>query len=252
MCKPVSMVGLCLCSRTSSPTFSTSCICRPRRHSLFWVSRQVREDAIATYYSLNRFYITPFYSRKFPNFAYTGSYYWPIYAPKGLRNIELSLYLCSLPFNALQHIRWLEWLLPSPINNYLNPKSRAWFDYLDALEMMRNSMNIGTLTFVLNMAAEGAPFFAYDRPYHSDDWQKEWRIGLALRRLGRLKDCFIYLSCYHRNIRAREHQEKLLEKAIMGEDYDSAARGKPLERITAMTRHQGESGLYGRDMGRWA
>lgn len=247
MCKPISAVGLCFCSRTSSHTFSSSCACRPQRHSLFSVSRQVRKDAIETYYSLNRFYITPFYSPTFHEFTHTGSNYWPQQALQGLRNVELSIYLCSLPFNALQHIRWLEWLLPSPIDDYLHPRTHAWFDYLDALEMMRNSMDIKNLTFVLNMSGEGASFHAYYRHYHSDDWTKEWQIGLALRRLGQLKDCFVYLSRYNRDFRARERQEQLLERAIMGKEYESIARGKPLERVTAMTISPQGYGFYERE-----
>lgn len=155
---------------------------------------------------------------------------WPLYGTPGMRHTELSLYLSSLARNALQYIRWLEWLHPPPSRDYLLPNTPAWFDYLDTLDMMRNAMNIKNLTFVLNMGAE--TYLCSWLRHGPRHWYKQ--VALAVLRLGPLKDCFIYLGHSVRHIEDRDRSERSLEKEIMGTEYDSGRRAKPKEKLAAI------------------
>ncbi|KAF2678817.1 hypothetical protein K458DRAFT_408523 [Lentithecium fluviatile CBS 122367] len=242
LCRPADASRMCFCS-SRGRIFSTTCVCSSPRHALFSVSREVREDAIATYYSRNRFFVTPFRSPRMQSVkSGEANYHWPPRGFERMRSIELSLYLSSLTRNALQHIRWLEWMLPTSKPGYLLPSTPAWFDYLDTLDMMRQSMNITNLTFVLNMAAQGRMTgWFYDVGYETVsptawDWYRQ--IALALQRLGPLRDCFIYLGRNGADSGSNERitREESLERAIMGKHYESRKRGKPEERITAIVR----------------
>jgi hypothetical protein len=215
---------------------SATCLCPTAQHALFSVSRAVREDATAVYYSLNRIFITPLGSPTFSQLHLPYAPPWPppggLYEPR----IELSLYLSSLRRGALQHVRWLEWIVPHTSENYLAPNTPAWFDYVDTLDMMRHAMNIPTLTFVLNMGADQDYVSDKHWYYHGlvELWKWYARIALELQRLGPLKNCFIYLSRTYSDVAWRGRLETSLEKDIMGDEYDSAQRGKPTERISAI------------------
>jgi hypothetical protein len=241
-CRPTAATAMCFCSNKNH-VLSTTCQCPSIRHALFSVSRVVREDAIAIYYPLNRFLVTPYGSptmREIRLEQDVPGLSWPPEGISALPRIELSLYISSLARNAMQHIRWLEWLLPTSGVDYLLPNTPAWFDYLDTLDMMRNAMNIQNLTFILNMGAQGHRHWWHEYSgalVSPSNWQWYEQIALALRRLGPLKDCFIYLSRCTQDVKRRDHCEKSLEKEIMGSKYDSERRGKPKERITAIFEH---------------
>lgn len=228
VCSPTLATNLCFCSSEGS-VFSTTCVCQRSRHALFSVNRRVREDAITTYYSQNRFVITSFRSRSFQELRKNSLDWCPSGIP-GMKNVELSLYLSSVTRYALKHIRWLEWLLPSCPVDYLHPESRTWLDYLDTLSMMRHAMNIQNLTFVVNMAAAGEGLTSdvqqLMRPVHPREFRWYGRIALALRRLGPLKDCFIYLSRSSSYPKEVARRESALEKTIMGPRYNSQKRGE--------------------------
>jgi hypothetical protein len=243
-CVPTTATRACFCSRKGR-IFSTTCICHSPRHALFSVSQQVREDSIAIYYSRNRFLVTPFGCPTMNSVKTSRYHNFPPLSHDKMRHVELSLYISALTRNAVQNIRWLEWLLPAARQKYLLPGTRTWIDYLDTLDMMRHAMRIEALTFVLNMAAGGYSQWREDwdgNPYREvvpvTDWQWYEQIALALGRLGPLKDCFIYLGRNGPESRVNERirRERSLERAIMGEHYDSTSRGKPEERITAISK----------------
>jgi hypothetical protein len=234
-CRPKDYSGLCYCSIKGS-VWSSSCKCCVSRHTLFWVSKQVRYDAISVYYARNQILVTPYnctvirLMRPFDDpWSVTGNFPMP--------RIELSLYLSSIACNALQHIRWLEWILPSSDRTYLLPRTRAWSDYLDTILLMQNAMNLSILTFTINISASGwaHSLSQYQRSMHPDDGAWRWyeTIILPMRRLGEagLKDFFVHLRRYDIEEGRRAHYERDLERAVMGKNYDSSRRGKPAERI---------------------
>ena len=246
-CRPEAATLMCFCSKSDSYRFSTTCVCLRKRHALFSVSREVREDAITVYYSRNRIVVTPEHSPDIndPRFGQIPS--WLEHNRPTLARVELSLYTSSLSQSAMKSIRWLEWILPGFEMDYLPRNSPHWRDYVRTLDMMRQTMNTRNLTFVLNMGAQE----------HSDSECEEtglgepisgtgchrYQIALALRRLRPLKDCFIHLSRRNGRLgfRFRDRCESWLEKEIMGKDYDSKQRGKPKERVTATAERNARS-----------
>lgn len=225
--------GICYCS-THGQICSSSCRCQPPRHPLFSVSSQVRQDAIAVFYARNQVAVT-----------YCGSPLFRVSSPKSiywndrtlvdgipyLPRTDLSLYLSAIARNALQHIRWLEWILPSMPHDYLLPRTPAWFDHLDTLLLMENAMNMPALTFTINLAAQTESWQNY---WIERVWRRFEMVILPVRQLSEagLKDFFVHLPrCKYIEEGRRVHHEQDLERAVMGKDYNSAVRGKPVERM---------------------
>ncbi|KAF2465008.1 uncharacterized protein BDR25DRAFT_306872, partial [Lindgomyces ingoldianus] len=211
-----------------------------RVHPLFLVSRQVKDDALPIFFQQNRFVVSPL-GIVTPRWASPdGSHIYRIVIP--MPRLELSLLLSSLSRDALRHLRWLEWVIPQFENYQQAPKS-AWPDYLDTIDMMVHAMHLPKLTLVLNLRASQ---HEYDRTrpswpvrYNKDGTMYDRIVG-PLCRLRGLKDCFIYLrrvykkgseNFYHSgtdaDFYAFDNDEMRYEKLIMGQDYDSAKRGKP-------------------------
>lgn len=234
-CGPSDESLICYCSKRG-PTFSSSCRCRPLRPSLFSVSRQVRADAIHIYYSQNRFIVTPFNSLKLRTTDLETYMDGSPHAIYNIPQIELSLYLSSIARNALQYIRWLEWVLPYAERRYLCPLSLSWHDYMDTVQMMEHAMNLPNLTLIVDIVSPRCEHFYSNGQYHKRirtevlNWYSE--ISTSIRRLGSagLKDFFVYIGRDSRNSTQRIYHEKRLEKIVMGPQYNSDRRGKPRER----------------------
>lgn len=167
------------------------------------------------------------------------AYYWPVMGVQFMPKLELSLYLSSIARNALQHIRWLAWILPSSQRTYL-PGTPAWFDYLDTLQLMENAMKFPALTFTINIAASGS-YWAYDdyqkrMLLNEDAWKWYEIITLSVRRLGDagLKDFFVHLRRHNIEEVSRVHRERDLERAVMGKNYTSTKRGKSVGRMHSL------------------
>jgi hypothetical protein len=238
-CRSEDRSNICYCSYRG-PIWSSACRCYLPRHTLFCVSSQVRQDAIATYYACNEILVTPYNSpvirRMNPN-----DVEWPVKAICWQPRIELSLYLSYIAPSALQHIRRLEWLLPSSDQTYLRPRTRAWFDYIDTILLMEHAMNLPALTFTINLAASGLFRRTYvGMPSNKAAWSWYEDVVLPVRRLGEagLRDFFVYLRRQGVTDARREHHERDLERAVMGKEYDSAKRGKPAERMYALMTAQ--------------
>jgi hypothetical protein len=235
-CSPEDHSGICYCS-IRSPVCSSSCKCFFPRRTLLSVSSQVRRDAIAVYYACNQIRVTPYNSH---SLRFAELHNGPLAVPgiHFMPKIELSLYLSSIARNALQHIRWLEWILPSSQRTYLLPRTSAWYDYLDTILLMKNGMNLSGLTFTINIAQSGLYVEGYSNricrmPLNQDAWKWYETIILPMRCLGEagLKDFFVHLRWHDIEKGRRAHHERDLERAVMGKDYSSPLRGKPAERL---------------------
>ncbi|ORY04578.1 hypothetical protein BCR34DRAFT_633984 [Clohesyomyces aquaticus] len=232
-CRPSMEPGLCFCLfRTFN--FSTSCVCSTRLHPLLLVSQRVRQDAIPIYYSRNRFVILPYGSPPLSQIKWdpVGWRYRYMF-PEGHRS-ELSIFISSIPPYALQHIRWLEWVLPAFPSNYLQEDTIAWRDYLDTLQVMSLAMNLTSLTLSITMSEYDVHGIGeYAIPVGT--MESFERVITPVHQLHGLKDCFIYLrgDFYPAG---RVFHEGRLERFVMGSGYDSSRRGKPAERFTEYRR----------------
>jgi hypothetical protein len=232
-CRPDDHSYICYCS-TRDAIKSSSCKCLLPRHPLFSVSSQIRQEATQVYYTHNKILITPFYSpilRLVRNPYGLGPAFWGF---QDIPKLELSLYLSSIASNALQHIRWLEWVIPAHNPNYLLPKSPAWYDYLDTILLMQNAMNTSALTLTIIFKPAGQEKY---KALDENRWRWYKTIILPLQQLSEtgLKDFFLYARWYDGTRGLVAHREKDLERAVMGNGYDSAARGKPEDRLWRVT-----------------
>lgn len=226
-------------SPSPRPICSSSCKCPYPGRALFSVNSQVRQDAIPIYYACNQILVTPYNSPvirlggcNVQELAVNGIH--------GMPKIELSLYLSSIARNALQHIRWLEWILPSSQRSYLLPRTTAWYDYLDTILLMQNAMNLSGLTLTINIAQVGCYIDGYPNVMcmrmDKNAWNWYESIILPMRCLGEagLKDFFVHLRWLDTIEGERVHHEQYLERAVMGKDYSSSLRGKPVERAYSL------------------
>jgi hypothetical protein len=237
-CSPEDYSGICYCSGRG-PICSSSCKCPNPGRALFFVNSQVRRDAIPIYYACNQILVTSYNS---PVIRLVGSYVGElaVFGIHGMPKIELSLYLSSVARNALQHIRWLEWILPSSRRTYLLPRTTAWYDYLDTVLLMQNAMNLSRLTLTINIAQIG--FYSEGYPnsmcmrMDENAWKWYESIILPMRCLGEtgLKDFFVHLRWLDTIEGMRVQHEQDLERAVMGKDYSSSLRGKPVERAYSL------------------
>jgi hypothetical protein len=150
--------------------------------------------------------------------------------------LELDLYLSAIDRSALQHIRWLEWILPCSDPTYLSPNNRpTWLTYLDTILLMRNAMTMRALTLTINVSE---PKWydcrrEYGKPLSENAWDWYKIVVGPLRSLGEdgLKDFFVHLRQFGTNKIERTRCEQSLETLVMGNTYDSRIRGKPTERM---------------------
>jgi hypothetical protein len=185
------------------------------------------------YYTRNQILVTPYNS---PLFRDMGDWdnTWPTDGVHFMPKIELSMYMSALAREALQHIRWLEWLLPSSMRTYLLPGTPAWHDYLDTLLVMKHAMNLPALTLTIDISSSGQTpgYCCYVEVVamraNEDAWRWYETIVIPLVAVGEggLKDFFVHLRWEAEN----SGREQELERAVMGVDYDSAERGKPVVR----------------------
>lgn len=248
--------GKCVFSERHS-SYASTCVKPIRAHPLFLVSHQVRQDALPIFFQKNRFLVTP------PGVHFSRVVDQDIYMLLGsnaeipMERYELSLFLSLVPPMALRHIRRLEWFVPRYENFAASPES-AYFDYLDTIDMMAQAMHLPQLTLVLDLRVNRLRDLDVGVRWPLRglrDGAMYNKIILPLQRLHGLKDCFIYLKRLKDggDLLARDSydsDEMRYEKAIMGDDYDSASRGKPwmerFERRIVSQEEQVQSyGYYG-------
>lgn len=233
-CKPDDYSGICYCS-AQSQRWSSSCTCDFHRHALFSVSRQVRQDALSVYYAHNQILVTPYNSPLMRLLDRCNSSWFSADIPSPPK-LELDLYLSAIDRSALQHIRRLEWILPCSEPTYLSPNNTPiWFAYLDTILLMRNAMTVKALTLTINIS-EPKWYYCrreYNRPLSENAWDWYQIVVGPLRSLGEegLKDFFVHLRQFGVDKMRRIRCEQSLERLVMGDEYDSGMRGKPVERM---------------------
>jgi hypothetical protein len=107
---------------------------------------------------------------------------------------------------------------------------------------MENAMNVSAFTFTINISASGQ--CSNDYEYHKrmllneDAWRWYETIVLPVKRLGEagLKNFFVHLRRFDIEEGRRVHHEQDLERAVMGKNYTSAQRGKPVERMYVLSK----------------
>lgn len=208
------------CSSTHT-AYSSVHQCWRNPVSLFHVNRQLRQRAQYIFYSQNKFDITLDPWSLLP---------WP----------ELSIFtnldsLKPFPRDCLQHLRYIEWTFTDELEaHYVSPEQRGHPDWINLLNLLAQNAALQKLTLVLNFGPEALRrFFGRWQHIEPQNLESYDQIVQPMTRLKGLKDFFINLS-WHRGAMEDgycENYEQILERLVMGDAYDSFARGKVSKRI---------------------
>lgn len=208
--------------------FSERCKCWLPSTALFLVDHAMRRIALEIFYSQNRFIVVPLHGRY-------------QLAPSTPDRVEASLFLRDVvPAHAVHHLRSLEIVFPEFEGDYLAADSPGYQDWLSTISCLAEYANLPKLTLKVRMLD------VFRIPYREGlDRQRTIvldmyrRVLAPLELLKGLKDIFIHftspvepqewrLNTYLRELKRREAKqlEQTFERMIMGEGYDSGARGK--------------------------
>ena len=196
---------ICCCS-SQHAAFSTTCICWKMPTAIFQMSHQVRTYAIQIFYSRNHFTVT-----------------------RG----TLWDFLTRLPHDAWPCLRSLTWMVPAFRSDYiLANKDEERSRWGRTIDLMVRYPRLAELSLTIDMTSElkmgGDPYM--DLVKYPDEEQAMWeayqRFLEPLSQLGLLKDLFVHLSWPMDDDEDRHRREQILEKRVMGDMYDSVARGK--------------------------
>ena len=217
--------------------YSSSYFCWQMPTALFQTNSQIRQQALSVFYSYNRFSLK--LRRPWSNLDYN----W--LAPHNFKNHMLYL-LTPFPKYCLQYLRYLEWYVDFPEIESLALGGEHHGLWLEALSLLAQHATLHQLTLVLDMTYDvdlhkhhrGLEGTKFARGYLSEDYTKQqWEhyreiVKPVAARLRGLKDFFIRLSwpVHTAKVKVRDGMEVVLEKAVMGEKYDSFERGKTLRR----------------------
>ena len=221
--------------------FASKCSCWKMPKPIFEVSRTVREMAIRIFYSRNEFTV-------------------PAHAPSYAFENEGSAHRVTLEFlepllpNALKHIRYLRFYFPRLGSNYLSPGETATSDWLSTVDFLARNTDLSRLSLVIDMSIERySNYYAYRMPGQVAEHERAMRVAYQrvlepgqvaeheramwvayqrvlepMVRLSRLKNLYVYLSSRFNDsgLCVRDQREQILEKRVMGDDYDSLSCGK--------------------------
>lgn len=203
---------ICYCSSKHS-AYSTTCTCWTFPKNLFLVSRQFRSLIISIFFSRNKFLIAE------KDMVYGDS-------KSGLHD-----FLLGIPVEARRHLRYVEWL-SSPSKS----KKDQW-DWIRLVDFCADQFDISKFKLIINMSLKDVIY--HDRyytplqdPYLEEEIESEWdtalRMAKTMAKHRGWKDVYFHLS--HQGSRLfpgnRKRMEGVLEKLVIGRDYDSLSRGK--------------------------
>jgi hypothetical protein len=210
--------------------FSSSCTCWRMPVSLFSINRQMREDAIAIFYSQNHFLILP-----------------PRKLGEHDRPLQVLRFLTRFAAHGIKHLQSVTWMLPEYA--YMNWGPRTLGEWDLAVDICAKEISLQRLSFTLDLSYHARRRSEYGSEYsryrplsisHLEDL--EWHSGLSIvesmaRHKG-WKNVYVHLSWPWHNPdnsndpyssaeearELREQQEAVLEQQVMGPD--SVADGK--------------------------
>lgn len=208
------------CPSTHTAYSSIHC-CWRKPISLFQVSREIRQYAQYIFYSQNQFHITvdPWCLLPSPDLE----------IPSNLQSLK------PFPRDCLQHLRYIEWAFTDELEAHLvSPEQDGHPDWINVLDLISQNIPLSRLTFILSFGWEAAcRFFGWLGDYESKNPECYEQIVKPMTRLEGLKDYFIHLSWPVDMVdeTGLEEYEQRLEKLVMGDGYDSFARGKVPKRV---------------------
>ncbi|KAL4948797.1 hypothetical protein BDW69DRAFT_175772 [Aspergillus filifer] len=210
--------------------FSTVYPCWGHADLRFIGNRRIRDLAIQVYYSTNAFNVWYALPRPWEKSIET----WINSSPHSSSTIwspQTSGFLCGFPEYSWSHLRHIHWTFPRMHRNAFDVDYRGIkTDWLKTIAIIRKRTTLKRLTIEIDLSP---PALEEEDPEEPQEIAEMWALydqivePLACLR-GHLKDLFIH--CYFPMFEGAEAdrvgREHVLERRIMGGEYDSLARGK--------------------------
>ncbi|KAL4936535.1 hypothetical protein BDV06DRAFT_204848 [Aspergillus oleicola] len=210
--------------------FSTVYSCWKLPGLLLIGNKHIRDIAIQIYYSTNVFHLL----RALPNPEEEPPETWR----NGSPNISLtpwspqtSGFLCGFPDYSWAHLRHIHWTFQDMHHNAFRVNYKGIrSDWLKTIAVLRENITPGKLTIEIDLSP---PTLQRYEPEDAKSIALTWALYDQIVEpitwlSGLLKDFFVH--CYfptdHDSIPLRINQEYVLECWVMGQEYDSLARGK--------------------------
>ncbi|KAF8890290.1 hypothetical protein CPB84DRAFT_1963902 [Gymnopilus junonius] len=209
----------CCCNVNHAAFSSVQCTCWSFTTALFEVSREIRQEAMEIFFSKNKFLI-----EEQP---------WPFDGQPGMRE-GLSFFQC-LPSLALKSLRWIRFNLGYNARMDVPEGSAPLAGWKKTAEFIAENFDTSQLTIELDLR------YGYEYPDVYDEvetdtvreniWKSYQNLAEVFHFKDGLKDFFVFLASPYEypgimGPQLRKDRERILEKRIMGEGYDSPARGK--------------------------
>lgn len=161
---------------------------------------------------------------------------WPYRQPEPSQwAVNDSIFLLPIPQDGLRYLRHLRWVFPPGLDpTAFLPGQPETEDLEKAVGYLASGATLGHLTVVLDFWDSLVDSESEDETGSGQNkdlegtWKLYQRIVQLLLPLHGLENLFIYLrEPYGDDAVCNEH-EQILEKMVMGPDYDSSMRGKNL------------------------
>ena len=183
---------------------ASQCRCWRFPTELFLVSSTYHRDARRIFYSSNHFYVyggtkTSLYERDM--------------CPR---------FIQQLPWNARRYLRSLQFLLP---------ETARWpeRDWKEEVYILSRSVDLSRLTITIDESLWRNRDWPSTEASDESAWERTQGVVEPFMKLARLKNFYVHLG-YPMNEELRSRRERILERRVMGGDYDSKKRGKYLHR----------------------
>jgi hypothetical protein len=209
---------------TRQAAFSTTCTCWKVPIALFRVSSSFREDALSVFYNKNHFVVLPM----------------PVDQSDKIGILE---FLKRMPMAARRYLRSLRWIMPMILTPYEQEYKEFrtfefWQGWAEAMAFCAQNLKLEQLSLTVDMS------FQMSGPYTNIPKAAtvEWLIALCMARVMARhkgwKNVFFHLFEHKedwsidvrvgRTIREewKDEREEILERLVMGQDYDACSRGK--------------------------
>ena len=208
----------CCCPINHSAFTSFRCVCWSLPTALFRVSKGLKDEAIAIFFSKNRFLI-----HEQP---------WTPGSRPAMR-LALSFFRTLKP-PALKNLRWLRFNLIGDGRLDVLEGTTLLERWKEVAQFIAHNLRTSNLTVELDLR------YGFEHPDPLDpetekqrerNWKSYQNMARVFNFKDGLKDFFVHLASPYEqadeiDFDVRKNREKILEKMIMGDDYDAAARGK--------------------------
>ncbi|KAF4633888.1 hypothetical protein G7Y89_g4226 [Cudoniella acicularis] len=198
--------------------------------AMFLVSREFRDCAMEGFYGQNTFCV----AMEEPLFECQDSAA-QAETVESLSEISIVPGLAPFPQSSISHLTSLNLLFGYSDLKHLQPDRAGWHNWLKTIDVLSREANLEALTLQLRMSERFYPDFDDPKPTFEPEYKSFMRqtyenLVQPMKVLHKLKNFFVHLN-WHTSSGfpdGRGGIEQILERMVMGQEYDAWKCGKTL------------------------